>query len=469
MNIFRFVLTGFAAVALTCPLFAQDKKNDYTFATFKPSPKETQVGNLLNDSTSRRTSYERDMARRRVENTHVIYPSGGKINPADNDSVRELISTFYENQYRHSQDPLAPYFMLMSKDATMAMGIGGVIRMRGWYDFNGSIDANGFSPYLIPVPRRDDQLRGLGCTPAGTAIFFTILGRDTPLGNYMGYIEANFNGFEHTDFRLKKAYLTINDFTAGYTSSTFSDPAAEPITIDGSGANGKMSKTNMLVRYLKTFSNKFSISGSVEFPSSHIGADNVYTKKLKDFTPDLVVMGQYQWDNSLSHVRVAGLFRTIPYRDLLVGKNRSRLGWGLQLSCVAKASNALTLYGITAIGQGHGSYAGDLSAGTNDLLPTPNHNGLMYAPTALSLIAGAKYNFLENLYMSVALSELRSFTKAGSPGDTYKYGLYGAVNLFWSLTPRLQIGGEYLIGKRMNIEGNHGNANRIDAFFQVSF
>ena len=241
------------------------------------------------------------------------------------------------------------------------------------------------------------------------------------------------------------------------------------MTIDGSGANGKMSKTNVLVRYLKTFKGHYSVGGSVEFPGSSIGADNVYTKKLKDFTPDLVVMTQYQWDQSVSHVRLSGLFRTLPYRDLLTKKNHTKIGWGVQASCVAKTSRSLTLYGITAIGQGHASYAGDLAIGPNDLLPTPHDNGSMYTPTSLSLIAGAKYNFLENLYACVALSELRAYTKADSPADTYKYGLYGAVNLFWKITPRLELGGEYLIGKRKNVDGSHGNANRIDAFVQFAF
>lgn len=468
MNYSRILLTGTIVLATALPSLAQDSKNTYSYTTFKGSKATPQVVQLIEDSTSSRTSFERDIARRRVDNTHIIYPFGEGERPT-NEAARDLISIFYENQYRHSQDPLAPYFTFMSRDAKMAMGIGGVIRMRGWYDFNGSIDANGFSPYLIPVPRQDDQKRAIGATPAGTAIFFTILGRDTQIGNYMGYIEANFDGFNHTNLKLKKAYLTINDFTAGYTSSTFSDPAAEPYTIDGSGPNGKMSKTNVLVRYLKTFSQRFSFSGSVEFPSSNISADGIYTKKLKDFSPDLVLMTQYQWDNSLSHVRLAGLFRTVPYRNLVTATNHYKLGWGVQLSAVAKIANPLTLYGITSVGQGHGSYCGDLSIDGNDLLATPGHNGDMYAPTAYSIIAGVKYSFLENLFMSLALSELRSFTKSGSPADTYKYGLYGAANLVWQITPRLQVGGEYLIGKRMNIDGSHGNANRIDAFFQVSF
>ena len=47
--------------------------------------------------------------------------------------------------------------------------------------------------------------------------------------------------------------------------------------------------------------------------------------------------------------------------------------------------------------------------------------------------------------------------------------MYGAINLFWDITPRFQIGAEYLAGKRMDIGGMHGNANRADALFQFMF
>lgn len=221
MNLKRILFSLCLLPCLYALAAPQDINSSDSYIEIKPTSDRTRIGQLLEDSTSRRTEFERSLTRRVLDNTRIISLSGDKKNISGNDSVRELILTFYENQFRHSQDPMTPYFMLMSKDATMAMGVGGVIRMRGWYDFNGSIEANGFSPYLIPVPRNPDLTRGLGCTPAGTAIYFSILGRHTPLGNFMGYIEANFNGFQNTDFHLKKAFFTINDFTVGYDTSTF--------------------------------------------------------------------------------------------------------------------------------------------------------------------------------------------------------------------------------------------------------
>ena len=55
------------------------------------------------------------------------------------DSVREQISRFYYDQFRHFSDPAAPYFLFMSKDAQLAMGIGGAVRMRAYYDWGGAM------------------------------------------------------------------------------------------------------------------------------------------------------------------------------------------------------------------------------------------------------------------------------------------------------------------------------------------
>ena len=87
----------------------------------------------------------------------------------------------------------------------------------------------------------------------------------------------------------------------------------------------------------------------------------------------------------------------------------------------------------------------------------------------MGLNLGMKYNFAPNLYSCVALGEARYFPRYEVDGSDYKYGLYGAVNLFYEPTPRLQVGVEYLIGSRHNFNGEHGHANRVDALFHFSF
>ncbi len=412
-------------------------------------------------------SPEKERLESMIESTHVVVAGGGEAEP---DSVRRLLNIFYQDQFRHFQDPRAPYFMFMSKDGSLALGVGGVIKASGYFDWNGSIPGSDFSPYSIPIPKDPTAKRNLAATASGSGLFFTLLGHNTLLGDFKGYIQAGFSGYNNRDFKLKKAYLTIGDWTAGLATTTFEDCDAEPPTVDGAGANGINSKTNVLVRYMHTFKDEhWTVAGSFEFPGSDIDADGEYTKACNDYIPDIAAFAQYQWAGGDSHVRLSGLTRVLTYRDLLKARNHNIMGWAVQLSGVIKVIPQLTLYGIASVGQGHESYTTDLGNDSFDLVPDEHAKGRLYAPTAVGYVFGATYYFTPKLFSNIVLSEQRYYPK-NNPGDgQYKYGLYGAANIFWDITPRLEVGLEYLAGKRMDFNRMHGNANRLMAMMQLSF
>ena len=43
----------------------------------------------------------------------------GSKQSASADSIRSIVESFYYDQFRHFQDPAAPYFMFISRDAVM--------------------------------------------------------------------------------------------------------------------------------------------------------------------------------------------------------------------------------------------------------------------------------------------------------------------------------------------------------------
>lgn len=65
---------------------------------------------------------------------HKIVFFGNGEDPAA-DSIRNVVENFYYDQFRSFQDPAAPYFLFMSRDTNLAMGIGGLVRMRGYFDW----------------------------------------------------------------------------------------------------------------------------------------------------------------------------------------------------------------------------------------------------------------------------------------------------------------------------------------------
>lgn len=386
---------------------------------------------------------------------------------AGEDSIKSLIENFYYDQFRNFQDPAAPYFLFMSKDASLAMGVGGCVRMRGYFDWGGAMPGSGFAPYLIPMTKNELHDRQLGSTPAGTSLFFRVLGRNGRWGMYQLYIEANFNGYNSRDFHLKKAYATLNDWTIGYAPSTFGDPSAEAPVIDASGANAKVSNTAVLVRWMRTWNNRFTVAASVEQPSlSAVNSAGFSTRT--QYIPDIAAFFQYQWGKS-QHIRLAGVMRQLPYHNLEVNKNVNITGWGVQLSAVFHPVDALTVYGAVNGGKGYEGLCGDLLIGKYDLVGDDARPGSAYAPGALSWYAALQYNVKSNLFISTTFSQAKYMPKAGVSPDEYKYGLFSATNIMWFPTPRIQTGLEFDWGRRVNVNGRHMNARRLGAVVSFSF
>lgn len=413
-----------------------------------------------------------DMQTDSLLTSHKIVYIDGRPADADTqqyiDSIRQRISAFYYDQFRHFSDPDAPYFLFMSKDAQLAMGVGGCIRMRGYYDWGGAIPASGFAPMLIPMNPSPGDMRHLDTSPSGTSLFFRVLGRNKALGDYQLYIECNFNGYQGRDFHLKKAYAIINDFTVGYASSTFSDPAATPPTVDAQGPNNKMSHTTVLLRYMPTFHDHWTVAVSAESPDQSVAVDNVNTGSVSNWMPDFAAFLQYQWGRS-QHVRLAGIVRTLSYRDLIAERNHYTVGWGLQLSSVAHPLPQVTTYATINYGHGYQGLGGDMSIGSYDLTAVPGTPGRLYAPASIGWCLGVQYNFRPNLFVCATASQNRYLPAHGAAPDEYKYGLFGALNVYWNLTPRIQVGAEIDLGRRNNFSGAHRTAHRAGAMIQLSF
>lgn len=402
-----------------------------------------------------------------LKSTHRIEYLGEGSVPTITDE-RALLDIFYYDQFRNAQDPRAPYFLFMSRDARFVMGLGGVVRMRGWYDWHGAMPNNGFIPYNISIPMNPAHSRWLGSTPAGTALYFRVLGTNTPVGDYQLYIEANFDGYNQRGFLLKKAYATLNDWTIGYAHSTFSDPLAEPLLVDGQGPNAYVSTTAVLVRWMHNLRKDWIIAASAEMPQSFVGANGTTTLRTEDWFPNLAAFSQYEWAPN-QHVRLAGIMRVLPYRDQVVGKNKNEIGWGVQLSSVMRPFKPLTLYFMGNYGRGISSLTGDLMMGNYDLVDNPTTPGTMYAPRLFGWYGAAQYHFTPTLFTGLTFGQLRYLPNHKQPADQYRYGLYSALNIFWNITPRIQVGGEYNLGKRQNEGGDHRWAQRISVMTQFSF
>lgn len=402
-----------------------------------------------------------------IKHSQKLMIVNGDSTTVTNDSVRKLIDRFYVDQYHHFQDPEAPYFLMMSKDATLALGLGGAVRMRGYYNFDGSVPFAGFIPFTIPVPGDPAMQRRLNATPSGTALFIRIIGSNKKVGNFSAYIQGSFDGGEGRDFKIKKSYVTINDFAIGYATSAFVDIAANPPVIDAQGPCGQTNNTSVLVTWRHPTDKGWLFSGSVEFPKSQFVVDQ-NIEALDDWFPDVIGYAERQWANGAGHVRLSGLMRVLSYRDLVTATNHDKIGFGGQLTGIIPIGYSTTLFAEAVGGKGIETYINDMAVTGLDLISSTTP-GKLYAPWCYGLTAGVKYNILPDLFASVSVSESRLMARAGVDPMQYKYGLYGVANIFWNMSPRLQVGAEYLMGQRKNFNGESGSAKRVNLLFQFSF
>ncbi|MCC8114053.1 MAG: hypothetical protein LIP03_08700 [Bacteroidales bacterium] len=391
---------------------------------------------------------------------------------ADTSAYARLISSYYIDQFRHSQDPRAPYFMMMSRNGKLAMGIGGDIEANVAYDWHGSIEGMDFAPYLIDVHPDHADVNRFQTYAGNTALFFTVFGNSDRFGNFKFYIEGEFSGDDDGKYlKLKKAYGTVGDWTLGYTKSSFSDPAAQPPTVETQGANACADDTRFLLRYMHDVGKHFTFALSAENPDNAVPDATTYYEPGPVYMPDFAGFVQWGWDGGDQHVRLMGMVKGIRYSNLYLEKNSYATGWGVDLSTVFRPVDPLTVYAAGYYGQGISSMVSDLSFGDLDLMAVRDRPGKMEPPHSFGWYAGLQYNYSPNVFSTVVVSQERILprNRAAYSGDTYKYGLYGVANIFWDITPRCEVGAEIDLGKRCNQNGDHRMAYRASLVGTFSF
>ncbi len=388
---------------------------------------------------------------------------------------REVMTVMYDTQELHFQDPGIPRFLMIDREGTAALGIGGAVEGVFSYDFRGSVDDDGFTTYQIPVPADKANRERMQGTANHSSLFIKFV-KSTKLGPLVAYVESNFTGNSNGyGFSLKQAYVSLGNVTVGKTRTTFADATACMPTIDYQGPSGATGGKQMMLRYRLLRPEGISWAVSAEMPSVTGRYTDTYgmgvpvTAGISQRVPDIPAFVQYGWDKGNSHVRFSAIFRNIAYRDLLSGKNRFAPGWGVQLSGLARATSLLTFYWQGAYGRGIGTYLNDLSGFGYDLVPSVDDPGKMRAPGSLGVLAGARINITKNLFVSGGYSFCRLYDQGRLPDDTYKRGNYAIANAFYSPLPDLLIGVEYIHGSRKNVDNSHAQANRLNAMLKYSF
>ncbi|MDE6146083.1 MAG: hypothetical protein K2F96_07375, partial [Muribaculaceae bacterium] len=85
-------------------------------------------------------------------------------------------------------------------------------------------------------------------------------------------------------------------------------------------------------------------------------------------------------------------------------------------------------------------------------------------------MVGLQYHLSPKVSLATAWGQARYYPHTNAVGgDEYKYGVYGAANIFYSITPRVQVGLGYNVGKRQNFDLTSRTAHRLGLLGAFSF
>ena len=335
------------------------------------------------------------------------------------------------------------------------------------------VDKIDFVTYDIPVHGNYDTRQKLMMDASTSRLFMKAITNTRALGRVVVFMDADFRGGAEGSYtpRLRSAYVSFLGFTLGRDVTTFCDLSAAPTTIDFQGPNAYNFNFATMVRYEYAFAdNHLKFGVAAEMPSvSGTYNDNFAT--LKQRVPDFPAYFQYAWGaNRDSHIRASGVVRNMYLHNLRTGNNTSLLGWGVQFSGTIKVAQPLRLFMNGVYGKGVTPYIQDLTGSGLDFTPNPENADQIQTMPMWGWQAAAQINLTPRLFISGGYSTVRVQRSHGFySDDQYKQGQYIFGNIFYSITPRCKVAGEYLYGSRKDMSNDKGHANRVNVMLQYSF
>lgn len=378
-----------------------------------------------------------------------------------------VLKMLYESRNRMVQDPQSPRFVMVDNSGNYVLGIGGFVAANISSDFNGLSDKD-FVIYDIPVPTAQFKDNKFNFALDQSRLFLKLVG-NTELGRLIAYVETDFRGGSGGLLHLRQAYVSFKNFLIGQTWSTFMDLDGTPYTLDFEGPNSMVSIRQPMIRYTVPFSSRLSLEAALEVPTiSYSTRRDMTPRSFPQSVPD--IPARLIYSGGFGHVQLAAVLRTLIVPDTLVNGSNHSVGYGFAFSGSIHLPAGFNFQYQATYGKGISHYFNGLknrgldllyNAGTRSTSLVPIYGGYVN----LSRKWGRNGIFTSNLLYGLANADIDDPLLP----DQYKKGYYFAVNTVWTFIRYGTLGIEFLHGARTNINGESGNANRINALLRYNF
>jgi hypothetical protein len=260
-----------------------------------------------------------------------------------------------------------------------------------------------------------------------------------------------------TTFHLRHAWGELGPFLAGQTWSPFMDPDIFPNYLEFWGPNGMVFYRNVQLRWTP-IRGVHGLALAIERPGatgdSGEFADRIELRNIRSRFPYPDFSAQYRYEESWGHVQFSGLVRYIGWTDSLEDAfdlSGHKIGWGLNLASVWKASEAVTLKLEATYGRGIATYMRDaptdIGAARN---ADPVRPVVGKALPIFGMVAFCEIPWSERFRTAIGYSRLDVDNSDGQLPSAFKSGQYGVVDLLFDPIKNVMTGLELQWGRREN-------------------
>lgn len=405
---------------------------------------------------------QQDTTRTRPDST-VLVPDSLVGRP---DTTAIADTTRQKTDVSAQDSPMDRGLVIRTADRALELRILGSIRVFSSYDPQGLPRADAFSPYEIPVPDKAGPDRFYMDARQTRLGFETLWRKRDSSHTLFARIEADFAGPSNS-FRLRHAYVRIDNgrFVLGQTWTAFTDITAVPLTVDLDGPASSVTLRSVQVRYTHTLAKGFTLAGSVESPSADVLSATTVSDPTYQSFPDVVA--QLRYHRPGLRVQGASVFRLLS-ASVDSSRRERVVGFGAMGSVLWDIRPGQQLGAQAIVGKGISKFVTGVAGRGLDLLLDPGENTYI-APWLMGGYVSYSWAPRQLWSANAIVGVLAAPSEAFYPPDAYRRGGTVAGNLFLPVFPGMLAGVEAVWGWRKNLDGQSGDAFRVQARVTYDF
>ncbi len=340
----------------------------------------------------------------------------------------------------------------------LSLKLGGYIKADFVQDFDGIGNRSQFSTNTIPIngTPNADLGGGTNIQARESRVTMEIVGPEDKR-KFRLYVEGDFYGGDGNAFRLRQAYGEYGNFLAGQTWTTFMDLNSRPKTLDYEGPDGEIFVRQAMFRYTQDISKSWKFAVAAEEPTVQIATPGGFTGSARGYMPDFT--GFLRYHNKRVQLHFGGVARSLRFDGTGSTPDDTTLGWGVNSAFKAGTWGKDHVMGQFAFGSGISRYIESMSGQNVDALFGAG-NQLVAVP-ARSAVIGYERHWTPKLMSAFAYSISDISRNSGFGGSVIKRTQDARVNLIYTPFRLVDIGVEYMWGRRDNQDGARGDASRL--------